>query len=92
MGAAIIPVINLVSGFIDKFVKNKDDAEKIKAQITLEALNADSKELQAAVDVITAEASGESWIQRSWRPILMLWFAALLGAHWLGFTPDGLGE
>ena len=22
----------------------------------------------------------------------MIWFAVLVGAHWLGFTPAGLGE
>lgn len=92
MSPLILPVINLVSGFIDKFVKDKDEAEKIKSQITLEALNSNNKELQAAVSIITAEANGESWLQRNWRPMLMLWFAGLVGAHWLGFTPDNLGE
>ena len=92
MNPAILPVINLVSGFIDKFVTNKDEAEKIKSSIALEAMKSDSEELKAATSIIIAEASGESWLQRNWRPMLMLWFAGLVGAHWLGFTPSGLGE
>lgn len=92
MNPAILPVINLVSGFIDKFVKDKDAAEKIKSSIALEAMKSDSEELKAATSVILAEASGESWLQRNWRPLLMIWFAVLVGAHWLGFTPAGLGE
>jgi len=92
MNPAILPVVNLVSGFIDKFVTNKDEAEKIKSSIALEAMKSDSEELKAATSIIIAEASGESWLQRNWRPMLMLWFAGLVGAHWLGFTPSGLGE
>ncbi len=43
--------------------------------------------------IITAEAQGESWLQRNWRPLLMLNFAALITARWLGYgapnlTPD----
>jgi hypothetical protein len=52
----------------------------------------DHAELQGAVSIITAEANGESWLQRNWRPLLMIWFAALVGAHWLGFTPPNLPE
>ena len=92
MNPAVLPIINLVGGFVDKFVKNKDEAEKIKSSIALEAMKSDSEELKSATSIIIAEASGESWLQRNWRPMLMLWFAGLVGAHWLGFTPAGLGE
>jgi len=92
MNPLLLPVINLVSGFVDKFVKDKDEAEKIKANIAIEAMNFNSKELESATSVIIAEAKGESWLQRSWRPMLMLWFAGLVGAHWLGFTPENLSD
>jgi len=48
--------------------------------------------IQQRGSVVTAEANGESWLQRNWRPLVMLWFAGLVGAHWLGFTPDNLTE
>ena len=92
MNPVILPVIKLVSGFVDKFVKDKDEAEKIKANIAIEAMNFDSKELESATKIIVAEAQGESWLQRNWRPMLMIWFAGLVGAHWLGFTPENLSE
>lgn len=92
MNPLLLPVINLVSGFVDKFVKDKDEAEKIKANIAIEAMNFNSKELESATSVIIAEAKGDSWLQRSWRPMLMLWFAGLVGAHWLGFTPENLSD
>ena len=92
MNPLIMPAIKLVTDLIDKVLPDKEKANELKAQITLEALKADSSELEAATKIIVAEASGECWLQRNWRPMLMLWFAGLLGAHWLGFTPDNLGE
>ena len=86
------PIIAIIGKAIDKAIPDKDQAEKLKAQITLAALDQSNAELKGAVDIIVAEASGESWLQRNWRPLLMLWFAGLVGAHWLGFTPDNLPE
>jgi hypothetical protein len=93
MLAALIPgIIGIIGKAIDKAVPDKDEAERLKAQITLQAMQQDHAELQGAVSIITAEAQGESWLQRNWRPLLMLWFAALVGTHWLGFTPPNLPE
>ena len=86
------PLVALIGKAIDKAIPDKDEAEKLKAQVTLAALDQSNTELQGAVDIIVAEANGESWLQRNWRPLLMLWFAGLVGAHWLGFTPDNLPE
>ena len=53
---------------------------------------------QVGVDVvyqgkgIRAEAMGDSWLQRSWRPITMLTFVSLIVAKWLGFTAPGVTE
>ena len=91
--AALIPAItSTIGGIIDKVVPDRAEAERLKAQVTLEAMKADNAELNGAVSIILAEAQGESWIQRSWRPMLMLWFAGLVGAHWLGFTPENLSQ
>ena len=90
--ALIAPIIGLIGSVIDKAIPDRDEAEKLKAQITLEAMKADNAELNSATDIIIAEAQGGSWLQRSWRPMLMLWFAGLVGAHWLGYTPDNLSQ
>lgn len=49
------------------------------------------RELQAAATVIAAEAGG-NWLQRSWRPLMMLFFAALVGARWFGFSAPNMSE
>jgi len=93
MIAALIPAItSLLGTAIDKAVPDRDAAEKLKADVTLAVLKQNNSELEGAVKIITAEAQGESWLQRNWRPLLMLWFAGLVGAHWLGFTAPNLSD
>jgi len=93
MIAALIPAItSLLGTAIDKAIPDRDEAERLKAEVTLSVLKQNNAELEGAVKIITAEAQGESWLQRNWRPMLMLWFAGLVGAHWLGYTPPNLPE
>jgi hypothetical protein len=90
---AIIPAVSgLLSKVVDRVIPDPVQADKIKAEMASELLRMERAELEAAASIITAEAQGESWLQRNWRPMLMLWFAGLVGAHWLGFTPPNLPE
>ncbi|PHS71943.1 MAG: hypothetical protein COB22_05870 [Cycloclasticus sp.] len=91
--AALIPAITgLIGKAIDKAVPDADQAMQLKHDIIQSFNTMAQAELKGSVDIILAEASGESWLQRNWRPLLMLWFAGLVGAHWLGFTPDNLTQ
>ena len=91
MIAALIPAItSIISSVIDKAVPDKAQAESLKAELTLQVLKINEQELKAASSIIMAEAQGESWLQRNWRPCLMIWFAGLVGAYWFGFTPENL--
>jgi len=93
MIAALIPAITgLIGKAVDKAVPDKDQAEQLKAQITLAAMNEGRAELEGAVKIITAEAQGESWLQRNWRPTVMLTLTGLVVAHWLGWTAPNLPE
>ncbi len=38
------------------------------------------------------EAQGQSWLQRTWRPITMLTFVALIVARWLGWSAPNLSQ
>lgn len=90
MIAALIPAIAGVIGkAIDKAIPDRDQAEKLKAEVTMHVMEHQAKELQGAIDIILAEAQG-GWLQRNWRPMLMIWFAILVGAYWFGFVPDNL--
>ena len=88
----LMPIVNSIVGIVDKFIPDKAEAQKLKAELTMEVLNNKTNELKQAVSVINTEANGHSWLQRNWRPIVMIFFAGLVGAHWLGFTPENLSE
>jgi len=89
---AAIPVIGQVLegvlGIVDKAVLDKDKANEIKSQVQLALMQMDyssfDKEIEARARIITAEAQG-SWIQRSWRPILMLTIIAIVANNYLIF-------
>jgi len=91
MIAALIPALmSIVTKVVDKAVPDTNAAAKLKAEMSTAMLAEGRAELESAMKIVMAEANGESWLQRNWRPILMLWFAGLVGAHWLGFTPPNL--
>lgn len=93
MIAAILPAITtLIGKAIDKAVPDRDEAAKLKADLTLQIIEMNKSELESATKIITAEAQGESWLQRSWRPIVVLFFTGLVGAHWLGYTAPNITE
>jgi hypothetical protein len=93
MNPALIPILgSAVKKLIDRAIPDKDKALEIKRQLDLDIQDIERTELKGAIDIIVAEAKGDSWLQRSWRPLLMIWFAGLVGAHWLGFTPDNLSQ
>lgn len=86
--ALLPPVFNI----IDKAIPDRDQAERLKHDIQSGLLSYQGKELQAAANIIMAEANGDSWLQRNWRPVTMLTFAGLVVAHWLGYTAENLTE
>lgn len=88
----IKPISDVLNNIIDKIAPDAGIAEELKFELTKELIKVDNKAFEIQANIIIAEAQGGSWIQRSWRPIIMLNFGALITAHWLGFTPDNLTE
>ncbi len=77
------PVINGLFGVIDKAVEDKDMAAKIKARLREMVLSGQMKEIEAAASIIVAEAKGDSWLQRSWRPLLMVLFGVIIANNYI---------
>lgn len=86
MFAALLPGLMAILG---KLIP--DPQQRADAQLKLMAMqqNGDLAELNAAVSVILAEAQG-NWLQKSWRPIMMLFFAGLVGARWFGYAAPNM--
>ena len=77
-GAGAAATIDAVGNAIDKIDTSDEklDLQLKYKQLLLDMegkyLDYEGKLLDAQKEVITTEAKGESWIQRNWRPLLML--------------------
>ena len=70
-------------GIIDKAVEDKDQAARIKADLQTQLIGQAGQQLEAQMQVILAEAQGESWLQRNWRPVLMITITAIVANNYL---------
>ena len=80
-------IIKKVLDVIDQIVPDKDLKEKLKAEIQLTIFTKEydviMKVIEAQKAAIIAEATGHSWLQRNWRPILMLMFAYIIAHNYI---------
>ena len=91
LGAAIKPVTDL----IDNLHTSDEERETLRVQfqglqnqITSQVIALESQLLKSKSEIITAEATGQSFLQRNWRPITMLTFLVLVVCDsfgWLAF-------
>lgn len=89
---AIAPFIPLLGTVIDRVFPDKEAADKAKLELLALQNTSEAKMLEHQMSSILAEANGESWLQRNWRPLTMLTFVSLVVAKWLGFTAPGITE
>ena len=85
------PIAGALFKTVDKVIDNKGEANKIKQDIQQRIIAGELKELEGAAKIIQTEAQG-GWLQRNWRPIMMLVFAGLMVAHWFGYTAPNIPE
>jgi hypothetical protein len=96
MVGEILGILGKVAGGVaDRiFPDPEQELKRIELQQALQAavLERTSEIERAAAEVVKAEAQGQSWLQRTWRPITMLVFVGLIVARWLGWSAPNLGE
>lgn len=93
LSTAITPVMQ----GIDALVTSDEERLTIKAQLyemqaslMAKTLDYEAGLLEARSSIIEAEAQGQGWLQRSWRPITMLTFLVLVVADSFGWLPNQL--
>ena len=86
----MLNLIKALMGVVEKTIPDKDKIAQIHSELLANMINSNSDLARAQADIIGAEARGESWLQRSWRPISMLCFLVLLFFYWFGFAPQYL--
>ena len=87
-----VAAIPLLGKVVERLIPDPDQAAKAKNQLVDMAVKGELDELAQRAGVIKAEAQGDGWLQRSWRPIVMLVFTALIVARWLGWSAPDLSE
>jgi hypothetical protein len=90
-------IVKPITDIINKVIPDKAAQDAAKAQLEQMRESDEAKavedELQlqlAAMANIQAEAKGESWLQRNWRPIVALFLTGLVGSYWFGYTAPNL--
>ncbi len=75
----LMELLSPVFKIIEKVVPDTAERERIKKEITLGALENEQEYIRHISSVVIAEAQGESWVQRNWRPA-MSWMLIVLNA------------
>ena len=81
-----------IADIVDQSVADKDLATRMKAELAVRLAELDAEALRSRSAVIMSESSGQSWLQRNWRPLTMLVFVGLVVARWLGYSAPGISE
>lgn len=86
-------LINPITDLVDDLHTSEEERLQVKsglfqvqAELATKIMDYEARLLEAKTKVITAEAQGQSWLQRTWRPITMLTFLALVVADTFGWT------
>lgn len=85
--SAIFKALDTVA---DKIWPDAGEKEANLAKIKSQLIEQEATIIKESASVIRAEVSGDSWLQKSWRPITMIWFLVLISAYWFGFTPPNM--
>ena len=88
---SIINVFKNVTGVVDEVHTSEEESLKLKAamletqvQISMMLLDYETKAAELKAKILEIEMNSDSWLTKSWRPLVMLSFAAMLVADSLG--------
>ncbi len=91
-GSAAKETIGEVGSVIDKLSVTDSEREKAKKELT-EVIITGYRDLGSFQrDVIVAETKSESWLTKSWRPITMLVFVAIIFVRYTGIVQYDISE
>jgi hypothetical protein len=79
ISALAAPIADLAS----EFIEDKDKRAEFQNRLSLALIAQESELVNAARDVVVAEAQSESWLARNWRPLIMLTFGAILANNYI---------
>ncbi len=72
---AFLPIL---SSLIERVFPDKIEQDKAKARLLELTYQAKAEEYKAKSAIVTAEARGQNWLQRNWRPVTMMVFLSVI--------------
>ncbi len=88
IGSVVKPITDLIDNLTttdEERNEAKVKLSEIENDLVLKLVGYEKSLVDAKSKVIEAEAKGESWLQRNWRPITMLTFLLLVVCDSFGF-------
>ncbi len=84
-------ILTEAGAIVDNLTTSNDEKSQAKAKLTEIVMKSLSSLAQVQGDVIQTEMKG-NWLQRTWRPLLMLTFAGIIVSKWFGLTDANISQ
>jgi len=81
--AVVGGLLSVGEKLIDRFFPDPAEAAKKKLELFAMQQSGELKELEAAMQIITAEAKSEHFLVAAWRPITMLTFVFIIANNYI---------
>lgn len=85
------PFIGPLLEIVKRVIPDPAERAKIEAELQTAVIDSEARIYEAQSKVVTAEAQGESWMQRNWRPSLMFFLMFVVAWHILVVPLMALG-
>ena len=95
MISAITAALGIIGTFFSGIFQLKGHQANIISQAIQAAGDVNNSEAQremAQAQILSAELQSESWLARSWRPVLMYICMGIVVSFWFGYVPPHLNE
>ena len=87
LGGLIGPVFDTIGNLAGEYIEDKDKRNEFMAQLATLRMTMDTKkfvsQMESQTKVLVAEITGESWLQRNWRPLLMTMFGVIIANNYI---------
>lgn len=97
--SAVTGLFKPVSDAIDSVHTSEEERLTAKAKLTeviaavaLKWMDLESQLANLQAKIMQAEMQHGNWLTKSWRPITMLTFLALIVSYWMGYVPPNVTE
>lgn len=81
--------VDAVGNIVDNVFTNDEEKSEAKKQLTEVVLKSLNEVAEVQGEVIKTEMKG-NFLQKSWRPIMMLSFGVILVCKWFGLTNEAI--